>query len=98
LTAVRLLAEIRAVGYAGGYTQVKEHVRLEVRFQAIAESWLDTLCNREVAEVRSFLVVFGGRPGFVIGVTSKSLPSLRREVARIHLATSLDSTTTTTGS
>ncbi len=27
LTAVRLYAEIRAAGYAGGYTQVKEHVR-----------------------------------------------------------------------
>ncbi|MGH3193841.1 MAG: hypothetical protein ACRDOL_42610 [Streptosporangiaceae bacterium] len=30
LSATRLFDEIRAAGYAGGYTQVKEHVR-EVR-------------------------------------------------------------------
>ena len=29
LTAVRLFEEIKAAGYAGGYTQVKEYVRAE---------------------------------------------------------------------
>ena len=36
LTAMRLLAEIRAAGYAGGYTQLKEYVR-RVRPTPIAE-------------------------------------------------------------
>lgn len=68
LAATRLLAEVRAAGYAGGYTQVKEYVR-QVRPREAAEPVVrfETPAGRQAqADWAEFTFAWGKRHALIV--------------------------------